>query len=73
MTEPRRRETRRTYLDASVVPVERALLARAKVLEEQAQALLDDEGRTPVSEMGAGIRQILASEHRALAEELHWR
>lgn len=69
--EPQRRE-QPAQLSAAIVPFERALIARAKVLEEQAQALMDDQDRTPVSEMGAGIRSILASEHRALAEELKY-
>jgi hypothetical protein len=34
VSEPKRREMRRTHLDASVLPVERALLARAAALEE---------------------------------------
>lgn len=33
MSNPKRREQRRTHLDASVMPVERALLARAEALE----------------------------------------
>jgi hypothetical protein len=70
--EPQRRE-QPAPLGAAIVAVERALKARAKVLDEQAQAMMDDEGRTPVSELNAGIRHILASEFRSLAAELaHW-
>ncbi len=72
MSEPGRRERRRTLLDVSVVPVEQALLARAAELDKQAEALMNDLGM-PVQELGAGIRRIVACEFRALAEELHWR
>lgn len=69
--EPQRRQQRKTHLDASVVPVERALIARAGELDKQAEALMSDLG-TPTQELGAGIRRILASEFRSLAEELHY-
>jgi hypothetical protein len=59
--EPQRRTQRRTHLDASVVPVERALLARAQVLESGA----DDDNAEPAW-------PFLAAEFRELAEELHY-
>jgi hypothetical protein len=68
-----RRETRRTHLDASVVPVERAYLARAADLEKQAADYERD-----VMEPGGALPEfiedklVLAHEFRALAEELHW-
>lgn len=58
--EPQRRERRRTHLDASAVPVERALLARAQDLERQSPGGLDLR------------QQWLAAEWRKLAEELHY-
>lgn len=69
MTGPARREFRRTHLDASVVPVERAFLARADALAAEA-ARLRDQGRAngPL----AGICYGLGDEFRQLAEELHW-
>ena len=68
MSEPRRRERRNPHLDAGVVPVERALLARAEALD------------TAVSRYGAEAPewipvetfQVIAAEFRQLAEELHW-
>lgn len=65
LNEPSRRDLRRTHLDASVVPVERALLARAGVLEGGEQ----QPGETDIA-FGMGL--LLAQEFRALAEELHW-
>jgi hypothetical protein len=62
MAEPKRRENRRTHLDASVVPVERALLARAGELEQP----VDTAERIDM------IKFTVAAEFRALAEELHW-
>lgn len=64
--QPQRREQRRTHLDASVVPVERALLARAGALDESAAAPPEpspDEVRA---------EKLIADEFRALAEELHY-
>ena len=57
---PKRREKRNTHLDASAVPVERALLARAAVLDQEAA---DAEVATV---------SWLADEFRKLAEELHY-
>ena len=71
MNEPPRRTQRRTHLDASVVPVERAYLARAAVLEDQATQLAaaaDDDALPKLAE----FKVMLAAEHRALAEELHY-
>jgi hypothetical protein len=63
-SEPQRREQRRTHLDASVVPVERALLHRAEELFDRAGRQIDNVSRSIDLEMSA--------EFRALAEELHW-
>jgi hypothetical protein len=62
---PPRREQRKIHLDASVVPVERALLARAEELEQE-----DD----PIKFLSAPelMSAFVAAEFRALAEELHW-
>jgi hypothetical protein len=49
------------HLNAHIVPVERALLERARVLEEQSR---NTDG-------GNGSFLFLAAEFRALAEELH--
>ena len=65
MISPRRRTTRKEYLDASVVPVEAALVTRAEALDAQAEA--------PDTEVIKGqIQRRIAAEFRALAEELHW-
>lgn len=64
MTDPKRREQRKTHLDASAVPVERAFLARAAVLEEEADK--------PDNQVAESILNIVAGEFRDLAEELHW-
>lgn len=71
-----RRAQRRTYLDASVVPVEQALLARTEFLSRRAsernainQACIIENG--PDIESAVDMR--VAEEFRALAEELHWR
>lgn len=72
MNVPQRRENRRTHLDASVVPVERALLARAGVLEQhvaEITARLDKGAALPEF---AEDKLTLAAEFRALAEDLHW-
>lgn len=61
-SEAPRREHRRTYLDASVLPVEQALLARASALTVEA-----DDG------MWGQVKLLVAAEFRLLAEELHWR
>ena len=55
---------RKRHLDASVVPVERALLHRADELERSVQHKLTLEA--------ASTSTWLAAEFRALAEELHY-
>jgi hypothetical protein len=65
MNEPRRREVRRTHLDASAVPVERALLCRAARLESVPE-------ETGLAGGEDTIREWVAAEFRMLAEELHW-
>lgn len=71
MTTPRRLEKRRPHLDAQVVPVERALLARAEVLEREVA-----EGREFIPEdhpeRTPDALRLVAAEFRALAEEFHW-
>lgn len=67
MTEPQRRELRRTHLDASVVPVERALLARAEALQAEAEALASGD-----TDLLGGVKAMFAAEFRELAEELHY-
>lgn len=66
MADPKRREQRCTYLNASIVPVERAMLARASVLEQRAAAMALE------SKSGHVTLAVLADEFRALADELHW-
>jgi hypothetical protein len=61
--EPQRRTEPRKHLDVSVVPVERALLARARVLEEES---------TRVGPASLLTLRTVAAEFRALAEELHY-
>jgi hypothetical protein len=76
--EPQRRPQRRTHLDASVVPVERALLARAHELSSdamQAFAILGPEredGTADPARIGPNLKLIVAAEFRLLAEELHY-
>jgi hypothetical protein len=67
---PRRREKRLDHLNPHIVPVERALLARAEALEAgnvsvSAGCVAIDGGPSPL-----GVA--LAGEFRTLAEELHW-
>lgn len=73
MAQPPRREQRRTHLDASAVPVERAYLARAGVLEGHAadyeRDVMEPDGALPEF---IEAKLTLAREFRALAEELHW-
>ena len=67
---PKRREQRRTHLDASVVPVERALLARADTLD---QAARDEISRgVAVNMIRVTAADLVADEFRMLAEALHW-
>jgi hypothetical protein len=68
MADPPRREQRRTHLDASVVPVERAYLARADALVEANEPLSGDL-TTPFPH---AVALLFAAEFRNLAEELHW-
>ena len=64
MAEPRRRERRNPHLDASAVTIERALLARAAVLED----LVRDDPH----DRGAIVADRMAAEFRAFAEELRY-
>ena len=64
--EPQRRQQRRTHLDASVAPVERALLARAAALDKELEGYEGSEW-TPL----ADVYMLMRDEFRALAEELH--
>lgn len=63
--EPQRRE-QPAQLSAAIVPFERALLARAKEIEETWTGAEDDQAP------GVAARQALASEFRLLAIELHY-
>ena len=75
--QPQRRATRQDHLDARVVPVERALLARADMLEDDA---LNARGASaafgsPVltrDEMPHEVASSIATAFRALADELHY-
>lgn len=74
---PKRREQRRTHLDASVVPVERALLARADLIgSDYAAARRAARVHGVQSDMAEVIADamagLVAAEFRALAEELHF-
>ena len=75
---PKRREQRRTHLDASVVPVEAALVARAgEIGSDYAAARKAARAHGVQSDMAEVIADamagMVAAEFRALAEELHWR
>ena len=63
---PPRRDNPKLHLDASVVPVERALLARAEAL--------DAEAHEPESEptIGSAVKLLVSQEFRQLADELHY-
>lgn len=67
MSAPPRRTQRKTHLDASAVPVERALLSRADFLDLVAQDHVS-KGNT----VNVTVATLMSSEFRALAEELHW-
>lgn len=71
MAEPKRRDQRRTHLDASAVPVERALLARAAVLDDRA-GTASGQPQLGIGPDDARLLHGVASEFRALAEELHY-
>lgn len=79
--QPKRRESPKTHLDASTVPVERAYLARAEVLSSEAMrvfAVLGPERNGPGMDpdwrerIEPSLKLMLAAEFRALAEELHY-
>ena len=78
MNEPTRREVRRTHLDASAVPVERALLARAELIGaevgvvRQVFRVAGIDNPRQVTARSEAVAVIVANEFRALAEELHW-
>lgn len=61
---PQRRTVRRTHLDASAVPVERALLDRASRLNERGTAMLPG--------FEADTLLAISAEFTELAEALHW-
>jgi hypothetical protein len=63
MAAPKRREVRIPHLNAHIVPVEQALIARAEVLEQMSRDTED----------GSESALFIAAEFRALAEECHWR
>lgn len=68
--EVQRKLTRDQFLDASVVHVERALLARARELERDlAEKLLSGES---VGAIDLIVSKQLTEEFRKLAEELHY-
>jgi hypothetical protein len=74
---PQRRAQRKTHLDASAVPVERALLARADDLETLALSARGASAAIggPVlakDHMTPDLADAVAAEFRSLAEELHW-
>lgn len=76
--QPQRRQQRKTHLDASVVPVERALLARAHEISTDAMgtfAVLGPEredGTPDLARIEPNLKLMLAAEFRNLAEELHY-
>lgn len=65
MNEPPRRTQRKTHLDASTVPVERALLARAALVQETGSHL-------PPGTVEGLVLLMFAAQLTELAEELHW-
>ena len=66
--QPKRRTVRNPHLDAHIVPVERALIARAEALEQVAAS----DAVLTVDPSEAAIAARVSTEFRALAEELHW-
>jgi hypothetical protein len=64
MNEPKRRERRLAHLDASVVPVERAFLARAEAMKDER------DGTAPTDHDMFLVQAEI--QFRMLAEELHW-
>lgn len=69
MIEPMRKKEPKRFLDASLVPLERALLERADVLAELGSRA-NDKSSVPVQELYHPY-QVMAMEFRSLAEELH--
>lgn len=77
MIGPARRDQRRTHLDASAVPVERALLARADSPEPVASSLIEAAHAAGITDQQLDIITDIVScmvfnQFRLLAEELHW-
>jgi hypothetical protein len=68
---PQRSEIGRPHLNAHIAPVERAYIARAKVIEAQVDALMEDPGEAADHAILACCLATMAAEFRALAEELH--
>jgi hypothetical protein len=60
------RKVRHRHLDASLVPLEHALIQRADMLEGGTEPLTSD---TPLA---VQLQVAMAAEYRALAEELHY-
>jgi hypothetical protein len=78
MQEPQRKTVRTRHLDASIVHVERALLARAEIVGSQLDivrraarmnGIVDERLVSAIADM---VAEIVHEEYRALAEELHW-
>jgi hypothetical protein len=72
---PQRRTTRNPHLDASIVHVERALLARAEALEQSTSrrnALMQEEIMANGPQLESVFEHRIAEEFRLLAEELHY-
>lgn len=63
MTAQPRKPVRAKFLNAPVVPVENALLARAENIETRAEHAAAAEAK---------VLKAVAVEFRALADELHW-
>jgi MoxR-like ATPase len=74
---PQRRATRQAHLNAHIVPVEQALIARVDHLLAEAARIEAGPGESPdaldASARRAELYRSMATEHAALAEELHWR
>lgn len=72
--EPQRRDEPR-HLDAAIVPLERALIARAKALSQEVIDEPDAPEATDEQAMIAGVTQVVRAlfsrELLALADELH--
>ena len=67
--QPQRRENRKTHLDASVVPVERALLARADALDSTVTERMASGDTLDLLTLTS--YRVFSDQFRALAEELH--